>query len=24
VLDADFWVENNDQLTQRFNAWAAK
>jgi putative spermidine/putrescine transport system substrate-binding protein len=24
ALDADFWVENNDQLTQRFNAWAAR
>jgi putative spermidine/putrescine transport system substrate-binding protein len=24
ALDADFWVENNDQLTQRFNAWASK
>jgi putative spermidine/putrescine transport system substrate-binding protein len=24
VLDADFWVENNDQLTQRFNAWASR
>lgn len=23
-LDAEFWVENNDQLTQRFNAWAAR
>ncbi len=24
ALNAQFWVENNDQLTQRFNAWAAK
>jgi putative spermidine/putrescine transport system substrate-binding protein len=24
ALDAEFWVENNDQLTQRFNAWAAR
>jgi hypothetical protein len=23
ALDAEFWVENSDQLTQRFNAWAA-
>lgn len=23
-LDAEFWVENSDQLTQRFNAWAAR
>lgn len=23
-LDAQFWVENTDQLTQRFNAWVAK
>ncbi len=23
-LDAAFWVENSDQLTQRFNAWLAK
>jgi putative spermidine/putrescine transport system substrate-binding protein len=23
-LDARFWVENADSLTQRFNAWAAK
>lgn len=24
VLDADFWVEYGDQLTQRFNAWLAR
>jgi putative spermidine/putrescine transport system substrate-binding protein len=24
ALDAEFWVENSDQLTQRFNAWAAR
>jgi putative spermidine/putrescine transport system substrate-binding protein len=24
ALDPEFWVENNDQLTQRFNAWAAR
>jgi putative spermidine/putrescine transport system substrate-binding protein len=24
ALDAEFWVENTDQLTQRFNAWAAQ
>jgi putative spermidine/putrescine transport system substrate-binding protein len=24
ALDAAFWVENGDQLSQRFNAWAAK
>jgi putative spermidine/putrescine transport system substrate-binding protein len=24
ALDADFWVDNIDQLTQRFNAWAAQ
>ncbi len=23
-IDVDFWVDNIDQLTQRFNAWAAK
>ncbi|HYD46383.1 MAG TPA: ABC transporter substrate-binding protein [Phenylobacterium sp.] len=23
-LDAEFWVENTDQLSQRFNAWAAR
>ena len=23
-LDADFWVEYGDQLTQRFNAWLAR
>lgn len=23
-LDADFWVEYGDQLTQRFNAWVAR
>lgn len=23
-LDAQFWVEHSDQLTQRFNAWAAR
>lgn len=23
-LDGEFWVENNDQLNQRFNAWASK
>jgi putative spermidine/putrescine transport system substrate-binding protein len=23
-LDPEFWVENNDQLNQRFNAWASK
>jgi putative spermidine/putrescine transport system substrate-binding protein len=24
TLDGNFWVENSDQLTQRFNAWLAK
>jgi putative spermidine/putrescine transport system substrate-binding protein len=24
ALNAAFWVENGDQLSQRFNAWAAK
>jgi putative spermidine/putrescine transport system substrate-binding protein len=24
ALDVDFWVDNIDQLTQRFNAWAAQ
>jgi putative spermidine/putrescine transport system substrate-binding protein len=24
ALDVDFWVENNDQLNQRFNAWASQ
>lgn len=24
ALDAEFWVENTDELTQRFNAWAAR
>jgi putative spermidine/putrescine transport system substrate-binding protein len=24
ALDAEFWVENIDQLTQRFNAWASR
>lgn len=24
ALDADFWVENTDELTQRFDAWAAR
>jgi putative spermidine/putrescine transport system substrate-binding protein len=24
ALDGNFWVENSDQLTQRFNAWLAK
>jgi putative spermidine/putrescine transport system substrate-binding protein len=24
ALDAEFWVENTDQLTQRFNAWASR
>ena len=24
ALDAEFWVDNSDQLTQRFNAWAAR
>jgi len=23
-INAAFWVENSDQLNQRFNAWAAK
>ncbi|MBN8959066.1 MAG: ABC transporter substrate-binding protein [Rhizobiales bacterium] len=23
-LDVEFWVDNNDQLNQRFNAWASK
>jgi putative spermidine/putrescine transport system substrate-binding protein len=24
ALDVDFWVDNIDQLTQRFNAWASR
>ncbi|TDR92948.1 polyamine ABC transporter substrate-binding protein [Enterovirga rhinocerotis] len=24
ALDVDFWVDNVDQLTQRFNAWASR
>lgn len=24
ALDAEFWTENNDQLNQRFNAWASQ
>ena len=24
ALDTEFWVDNIDQLTQRFNAWAAQ
>ena len=23
-LDVEFWVDNTDQLNQRFNAWASK
>ena len=24
AIDGEFWVDNTDQLTQRFNAWAAR
>ena len=24
MIDGEFWVDNSDQLTQRFNAWAAR
>lgn len=24
IIDSDFWTDNADQLTQRFNAWAAR
>jgi putative spermidine/putrescine transport system substrate-binding protein len=24
ALDADFWTDNSEALTQRFNAWLAK
>ncbi|MGD9805593.1 MAG: ABC transporter substrate-binding protein [Hyphomicrobiaceae bacterium] len=24
IIDSDFWIDNADQLTQRFNAWASR
>ena len=24
AIDVDFWVDNIEQLTQRFNAWASR
>ena len=24
LIDSDFWIDNADQLTQRFNAWASR